>query len=113
MPVALLTSLCLVLNIAGLALVIRRAESMRAIGGIAIAWTCLFMALQLFIAIWSGIGLVEQDVLGAVAFNAAAIAACQLFRASKRDALPHRRLARRAPASRRAPHVPPRLLRLR
>ncbi|MFR3452290.1 MAG: hypothetical protein ACLTSX_12810 [Collinsella sp.] len=35
---------------------------MRAIGGIAIAWTCPFMALQLFIAIWSGIGLVEQDV---------------------------------------------------
>ena len=78
MPVALLTALCLVLNIAGLALVIRRAESMRAVGGIAIAWTCPFMALQLFIAIWSGIGLVEQDILGAVAFNAAAIAACQL-----------------------------------
>ena len=78
MPVALLTALCLALNLAGMTLAIRRAGGIRSVGATAVAWACPFMAFQLFIAIWSGIGLVEQDILGALAFNAAAVAACQL-----------------------------------
>ena len=95
MPVALLTALCLALNLAGMTLAIRRAGGIRSVGATAVAWACPFMAFQLFIAIWSGIGLVEQDILGTLAFNAAAVAACQL---SVRRAEMHARIDPAAPA---------------
>lgn len=70
MPVAIITCVGLVST---LLIGIRALRAARAadtpLPPVAIAWGATFTLFQLFIAIWSGIGLVENEIISAIVFN--------------------------------------------
>ncbi len=72
MVVTIITCLGLAGTVTSAALAVRRARSGQgSISPYAVAWGIAFALLQTFVAIWSGIGLVQDDLLSALVLNIA------------------------------------------
>ncbi|MBM6687712.1 sulfatase-like hydrolase/transferase [Collinsella tanakaei] len=70
MTVTIITCIGLLCSIALAVISIRRARAAEAtVSAGAIAWGVVFMLLKAFIAVWSGIGLVQDDIVSALLLN--------------------------------------------
>ena len=87
----LVTVICTLGLIAGIALAVRELARTRAAGETvsrsAIAWAAVFALIQLFVIVWSAIGKVERDVLAPV-FLSLAVAGCMWASVARRVIVP-------------------------